>query len=155
MRENIQIHVDELFNRELVSLTKALAGIELIQAGQENWGNRDTLVETIYTNGDFNSFILVEMEQELFEYIVSMMHGGSPPDEEEKPLYMNEYINIICGRAISVINNERGHKSRLSVPTFHGNSFEESYEKYGTEQTTLIYKTEKGFMRFVICYTFQ
>lgn len=155
MREHIQIDVDEVFNRELVSLTKALAGIELIQTGEESWEKGDTLVETIYTNGDFNSFILLEMESELFEYIVSMMHGGSPPAEEEKPLYMNEYINIICGRAISVINNERGNTSRLSVPTFHGKSMEEEYEEVGTEQRILLYKTEKGFMKFVIYYTFQ
>lgn len=153
MKENIQI--DEVFDHVLVSLTKALAGIELKQTEPESWEEKDILVETIYTNGNFDSFILFEIEPELFEYIVSMMHGGDPPDEEEKPLYMNEYINIICGRAVSVINNKMGNTSRLSVPTFHGVSLGTGGEQHGAEQRILLYKTEKGFMRIVIYYTFQ
>lgn len=153
MREHIQI--EKVFDQVLVSLTRVLAGVELTHAEPVSWGKKDTLVETIYTNGNFDSFILLEMESELFEYIVAMMNGGDPPGEEEKTLYMNEYINIICGRAISMINNELGNTSRLSVPTFHGASLKTSGEQQGKEQTVLFYGTEKGYMKLRIYYTFQ
>ena len=153
MKENIQI--SEVFDHTLVSLTKALAGIELEKAETKSWEAKDKFVETINTKGKFDSYILCEIEADLFEHIVTMMHGGSPPTEEEKVLYINEYINIICGRAISAINNELRVTSRLSIPTFHGRSLNETEKQEKAEQRVLWYQTEKGSMRFVIYYTFQ
>ena len=35
----------------------------------------------------------------------------------KKILYINEYVNIVCGRALSEINNQMGVSSRLINPT--------------------------------------
>lgn len=149
------IQIDEVFDHVLVSITKTLADLDMVKVRPDGWKAENALVETIYTNGSFDAYILCEIEPELFEYIVSTMHGGSPPCKEEKPLYMNEYINIICGRAVSIINNVTGYASRLSVPTFHGSAEDIDNIQTKAEQKVLLYGTEKGFMRIVINYTFQ
>ncbi len=153
MVESVQ--VDEVFDRVWVTFTKVLTGLEINRTTESNWKGKNTLMETIYTSGNFDAYIMCEMDLELYEYIISKMYGGCIPPEEERILYLNEYINIICGRAVSVINNATGYASRLSVPTFYpcGEDFCETESK--AEKKTLIYETEKGFMRIVINYTFQ
>ncbi len=149
------IQVEEVFDRVWVNITKALTGLEMKSVAQDHWKAENTLVETIYTSGNFDAYILCELDLELYEYIISAMYGGGMPPEEERILYLNEYINIICGRAVSVINNATGYASRLSVPTFYKSikDFNETESK--AERKTLLYETEKGFMRIVINYTFQ
>ena len=46
------------------------------------------------------------------------MNGGTAASEDEKLLYINEYINIVCGCALSNISNKIGGASRLTVPVF-------------------------------------
>lgn len=149
------IQVEEVFDRVWVAVTKKLTGLDIIQTDSNGWSSKNTLVETIFTSGKFDAYIICEIDMELYEYIISSMYGEGLPSEEEKILYLNEYINIICGRAVSVINNATGYASRLSVPVFY-KSIEDfrGMEPKG-EQKTLLYKTEKGFMRIVINYTFQ
>lgn len=150
------IQVDEVFDRVLVSITKVLTGLEMQREEPEAWSAAEAFAETIYTNGNFEAYLLFEIDQKLFEYIVATMHGGSPPQRDEKILYMNEYTNIICGRAVSIINNATGYASRLSIPTFHQSLDEvEEEETDGAEQKILLYETEKGFLRIVIRYTFR
>ena len=153
MTENIQI--EDVFDSVLVSMTKALTGMELVRVMPEEWTEKNTLIETIITYGKFDSCMWFEVGMDLYEQIISAMNGGIPPEEEEKLLYMNEYVNIVCGRAISVINNKMGKASRLSVPKFQKSIGEETVRKPGEEKKELVYRTEKGFLHFVVLYTLQ
>lgn len=148
------IQIDEVFDRVLVSMTKVLTGLEINNTEREEREVKNAFVETIHTSGNFDAFISCEVEPELYEYIIFAMHGGSSPCEEEKPLYMNEFMNIICGRSVSIINNSTGYASRLSVPTFH-DSLQEVTVQPKAEQKVLFYGTTKGVLRFVINYTFR
>ncbi len=149
------IQVEEVFDRVWVTITKALTGLDIKKSSRKDWNGENTLVETIYTSGNFDAYILCEMDLELYEHIISAMYGGCTPPEEERILYLNEYINIICGRAVSVINNATGYASRLSVPMFYHSVDEFDEIETRAEKRTLLYETEKGFMRIVIHYTFQ
>ncbi len=153
MTEKIQI--DKVFDHEVVSLTKALTGLNLKKAPQENWRGKKNFAESIRTKGNFDAVITCQMEQSLFYDIILRMHGGTLPTEQETVLYINEYMNIICGRALSAINNITGNASRLSVPMFHGEiegALEENLKK---DEYILLYEAEEGLIRFIIQYTFQ
>ncbi len=152
MTEKIQIN--EVFDKEVVSLTKSLTGIHLKQVPASGWKGREIIMESIHTKGNFDALIVCQIEQKLFEDIILRMNGGSLPPEREIALYINEYMNIICGRAVSVINNLTGNASRLSLPTFHGN-VSEAPEEIKKQENILLYESEEGLLRFVVRYTFH
>ena len=111
--------------------------------------------EAIETHGYVNSVIICQFSDDLFRYITDTMNNGVTPSEEEIPLYLNEYINIACGHAISRLNNLAGHSSRLSIPSFYQEE-EPLEEKWVTHLGQFIsYHTENGRLHMFIKYSLQ
>ena len=77
------------------------------------------------------------------------------PPEEERALYINEYMNVVCGRIVSKINTLTDSVSKLSVPEYFG----ENDPDYGRDEQAyhimLIYRNGQGFVRFIIQFEFQ
>lgn len=151
-----EINVEKIFGDSLVQVTKQIAGLELQlqeQAEREQTG----YMGIIHTKGRFGAAIQFLWTKELYEYIVSQMTAGEQLPEEEQLLYMNEYMNITCGHALSVINNELGKpSSRLSVPEIHKEILPDdgSTEEKGI-QAIMCYNTGHGTMKIEIAYTIE
>ena len=77
------------------------------------------------------------------------------PPEEERALYINEYMNVVCGRIVSKINTLTDSVSKLSVPEYFG----ENDPDYGRDEQAyhimLVYRNGQGFVRFIIQFEFQ
>ena len=75
--------------------------------------------------------------------------------EEERALYINEYMNVVCGRIVSKINTLTDSVSKLSVPEYFG----ENDPDYGRDEQAyhimLVYRNGQGFVRFIIQFEFQ
>lgn len=151
---NIQ-EIPHVLDREVIFMTKALAGLELEKVDSQLWNGVNGVADVIHTSGCLEACIICEAEQNIFRHIISAMHGGDMPPAEEQALYINEYMNIICGRIVSRLNNLTGKVSKLSVPEYFGESKPACEQRKGMRQTTLAYRTEQGFIRFTIQYTFQ
>ena len=129
--------VKQIFDASFFDITKKLVRLEVSRVEKIEEEQKNTILvqgyrEKIRTQGAVNATVICQFPEPLFQYIINTMHGGTSPDEEEIPLYINEYMNIICGHAISKINNITKTKSRLSVPEFYG------------EEDTLEISLEKG-----------
>lgn len=107
----------ELRNQEVVEGEKiTIDGIELMKMGQKDFSSQNKHVITILTKGQFQSMITIWLDQELSEEIIYHMNYDQPVAPEEKMLYIKEYMNIVCGHGLSVINGILGSASRLSIP---------------------------------------
>ncbi|MDY3853615.1 MAG: chemotaxis protein CheX [Butyribacter sp.] len=150
----------DVFDRAFGEVTEKLVHIALKKTGDN--GDEDTADilldgyrETIQTKGYINAEIVCHFSEDLFWYIVDTMNGGSTPPKEEIPLYLNEYINIICGHALSNLNNMLNKPSRLSVPSFYKEQ-EPITVMCDLEQAEyLSYHSKAGVLQVYICYAFE
>ena len=117
-------------------MTKKLVNLELHRVAEDDKITAEKVVilkkgyrEEIETHGHINSRIVCHFSDELFRYITDTMNNGVTPSEEEIHLFLNEYINIACGHAISSLNNLTGQPSRLTIPRFYRNN--DNLELYG------------------------
>lgn len=154
------VEVKELFDKAFSEVTKRLVRIEFKKAGDEREQDEQSLLnqgcrELIETKGSMNSVVVCQFSEDLYRFITTTMNGGKVPSEEELHLYLNEYINIICGFAISQMNNLTGTKSRLSVPQYYreGEQIDVSLQKKQRQRMT--YKSKYGMLHVFLFYSFQ
>ena len=137
------MNVKEIFDTSFCEVTKKLVKLELKKVCNEE------------THGYINSIVICQFSDGLFRYIIDTMNNGVTPSEEEIPLYLNEYINIACGHAVSRMNNLAGHSSRLSIPSFYQEE-EPLEDKWGIRSGCwLSYHTEIGRLHIFLKYSFQ
>jgi len=146
-----------IFDEAFCNVTKKLVNLEL----QKVCGEKEKISfaggyrEAIETHGYLSAKIICWFSDGLFHYITDMMNGGTTPSEEEIPLFLNEYINIACGYAVSKLNDMAGHSSRLSVPYFFQGT-EKMGEKWEIhEGEGLLYHTEVGKLYILVKYSFS
>ena len=151
--------LEKIFDDAFCDVTKKLVKLEL-QKVCDDEEKRELLLkegyrEVIETHGYMNARIVCWFSDELFHYIIDMMNMGETPSEEEIPLFLNEYINITCGYAVSKLNNLSGHSSRLSVPAFYQGN--EGLEEKGMLQDGmyLAYRTKMGQLHIFMSYSFK
>lgn len=160
----LNMDVKEIFDSSFCEVTKKLVKLELKKVcdeeGKEGDEEKAALFnkgyrEAIETHGYLNSIVICQFSDGLFHYITDTMNNGIPPSEEETPLFLNEYINIACGHAISKMNNLAGQASRLSVPSFYQE--EEPLEDKWVIRSGrwLSYHTEIGRLHIFIKYSLQ
>lgn len=142
-------------NREVISVTKVLTGVDLEKTDSNQCTGEKVLTVMIHTRGFFLANIKCEMNREMYEQILSGMYGGGVLPDDEQSLYMNEYMNIVCGRIVSKVNTLTGSVSKLSVPEYFG----ENDPDYGRDEQAyhilLAYRCGHGFLRFIIQFEFQ
>jgi chemotaxis protein CheY-P-specific phosphatase CheC len=154
------VRVDEIFDDAFCKVTKKLVNLELQKVVDGDKPEEEVLLQKGYREkieiyGFINSKIVCQFSDGLYRYITDAMNNGVTPSEEEIHLFLNEYINIACGYAVSKINNLVGKPSRLSVPRFY--QHDEPLEK--TEMAGvgkyLTYHTAIGRLHIYLCYSLQ
>ena len=158
----LNMNVKEIFDTSFCEVTKKLVKLELKKVCNEEEKEEDKAEilnkgyrEAIETHGYINSIVICQFSDGLFRYIIDTMNNGVTPSEEEISLYLNEYINIACGHAVSRMNNLAGHSSRLSIPSFYQEE-EPLEDKWGIRSGCwLSYHTEIGRLHIFLKYSFQ
>ncbi len=142
-------------NQEVLAVTKVLTGLDLEKTDSNQCTQEKILTVMIHTKGFFLANIKCEMDWEMFEQILSGMYGGEMPPEEECSLYMNEYMNIVCGRIVSKVNTLTDSVSKLSVPEYFGENDPDFGRDEQAYHILLAYRYGQGFLRFIIQFEFQ
>lgn len=145
------LDVGAVYEEAFSSLTKKVAAVELTEAEGGTAAIQENYTFAIYTTGAFESAIRCEIENSLFEKIALNLNKGEALAEDMKVLYVTEYLNIICGRALSTINGKLKSASRLTVPKCIGTEEENSKETYTCEKG-LGFTSECGNMRIALKY---
>lgn len=147
----IGVKVEEIFDDAFVTVSKKIVSLELHRKAVKKMDIK--YLEMVHTRGNFASTITCGFSSLMFDTIIRNMNGGKMPSEDEKILYINEYVNIVCGRALSEINNQIGVPSRLTVPELCLNADRISVEPGKTGNEILYYETEFGQIKISIHYT--
>ena len=146
------LDVVAIYEDTFVSLTHKVAAIELKKV--EKAALKEKYIFAIQTTGAFESAVECEMEMGLFEQIAKNINKGEDLPLDTKILYITEYLNIICGRALSSINEIVKSASRLTVPKCMGETDEEKSAAYLHEET-IGFVTEYGNMQVGLKYNYE
>lgn len=127
--------------------------IELDSQFEKEVKEDNVITITLRSKGIFNSKIYCYLEKDLVVEMINNITRGEPILEGEIDLYLKEYLNVICGRAISEINNIVGIASRFSVPDiFQGyKEVENCYE----QKEEFMYGNEFGMLKLIVVYMFE
>ena len=113
--------------------------------------NGDFVHIYIYSHGAVESAMDMAFSRPLADGITEVMSRGSADTDEMRLLYLKEYVNILCGKAISAINDTYTESSRLTVPYGAG----ERPEPGGTysEQSDICFECDEGTLRILVKYS--
>lgn len=145
-----EMKVGKIFDDAFISISKKLISLDLRRKKEEIISVK--CMEFVKTKGKFNSTIICGFSSDIFDAIIIGMNDGKMPSEDEKVLYINEYVNIICGRALSEINNRLGSTSRLTVPMMCSDKESIDIDDSEMENEVLFYETEFGNIEVCIYY---
>lgn len=145
-----EMKVGKIFDDAFISISKKLISLDLRRKKEEIISVK--CMEFVKTKGKFNSTIICGFSSDIFDAIIIGMNDGKMPSEDEKVLYINEYVNIICGRALSEINNRLGRTSRLTVPMICSDKESIDIDDSEMENEVLFYETEFGNIEVCIYY---
>ena len=145
-----EMKVGKIFDDAFISISKKLISLDLRRKKEEIISVK--CMEFVKTKGKFNSTIICGFSSDIFDAIIIGMNDGKMPSEAEKVLYINEYVNIICGRALSEINNRLGRTSRLTVPMMCSDKESIDIDDSEMENEVLFYETEFGNIEVCIYY---
>ena len=145
-----EMKVGKIFDDAFISISKKLISLDLRRKKEEIISVK--CMEFVKTKGKFNSTIICGFSSDIFDAIIIRMNDGKMPSEDEKVLYINEYVNIICGRALSEINNRLGRTSRLTVPMMCSDKESIDIDDSEMENEVLFYETEFGNIEVCIYY---
>ena len=146
-----EMKVGKIFDDAFISISKKLISLDLRRKKEEIISVK--CMEFVKTKGKFNSTIICGFSSDIFDAIIIGMNDGKMPSEDEKVLYINEYVNIICGRALSEINNRLGRTSRLTVPMMCSDKESIDIDDSEMDNEVLFYETEFGNIEVCIYYT--
>ena len=148
-----EMKVGKIFDDAFISISKKLISLDLRRKKEEIISVK--CMEFVKTKGKFNSTIICGFSSDIFDAIIIGMNDGKMPSEDEKVLYINEYVNIICGRALSEINNRLGRTSRLTVPMMCSDKESIDIDDSEMENEVLFYETEFGNIEVCIYIMMQ
>lgn len=113
--ENVQLDVPHICVVSLVSATKKVVGFSLEYCAEEIKFQPAQYIQ-IQSKGAFRSVMCFRLEQSFESAVLEKMLGGREPTPEIRDLYLGEYVNILSGHALTMINEAVGQSSRLTVP---------------------------------------
>lgn len=143
------IDIEEIFDNAYRKYTKSMTSVAMERTDSFIPIEGKKYSFAVRTKGAFVSVLYFDFDSKLFEAVVANICSENPGNYNEKVLYVTEYLNIICGRAISQINNVSGMHSRLSVPILIQDGSEEALFN---EKAELSYQCLQGSLNIVIYY---
>lgn len=143
------LDMNEIVNRVFTNITRQMIALKMQKLDKYESLALEKHCFEIQTEGAFDSWILFEMDKKLYDKIAIVLHKSETITAQEKKIYVVEYLNVICGRILSEINNKLGKRSRLSVPTQLNQKAEYPYFE---NQMNISYSCLDGFLNIKMCF---
>lgn len=147
------LNVVAIYADAFTSLTKKVAAIDLKELESKSADMQEKYTFLIHTTGRFRSAMRCEIENGLFDRIALNLNKGQELPQDSRVLYLTEYLNIICGRALSSINNVLKSASRLTVPEYISENDEKREGEYRYEDC-IRFKTDYGKIQVDLKYSY-
>ncbi|BCN29645.1 chemotaxis protein CheX [Anaeromicropila herbilytica] len=147
--------IENIFNQSFVDITKKVALLDIIEETPTHSEIEDLYSGIIITNGVYNSILICTMHESVMKEISKGMNNGKKVDSEDIELYVGEYLNIVCGNALTQINNLAGKASRLSVPVIIKGPYQKNEEVEYEQMIEFNFSSWYGLIRVNMEYTFS
>lgn len=142
-----RLDIESIVNAVFVDITMQMISVKMQRQAEFNsLFSKDYCFE-IRTEGAFISLILFEMEEKVYERIATKLEKEEKFTIQEKNLYVIEYLNVICGRILSEINDRLGKRSKLSVPI---RIEHEIIEQFTWSRSDLSYRCLDGGLNIIV-----
>lgn len=123
--ENVQLDVPHMCVVSLVSATEKVVGVSLKYCSEKVEFQSARYIQ-IQSKGAFRSVMCFRLEQSFESAVLKKMLDGKEATPEVEKLYLGEYVNILSGHALTMINEAVGKSSRLTVPLVDGQQEKDS-----------------------------
>lgn len=149
-----QLDVRAIFRDVFIKLTKHMGNMNLLETGEPITKEKDRYIVFVNTKGVFLARIICILDKKLGQDILTNMVHGRKLLPEEQELYLKEYVNIICGNALTQINSQKKAASRLTVPAF---SEEESLleKEMEMQNESIVFQGNSGCIEVRISYVME
>lgn len=148
--EYVDLDIPSMLVSGFSSATEQMVGFPLICC-DEKIDVKEAKHVQIQSRGGFRSVMRFHMEHSFMKAVLQGMLCKDEQDPYIRDLYVGEYINVLSGHVLTLINNAVGETSRLTVPTIgtekmlEGIQYEHNFEvsftsKYGKMQLEMSYE---------------
>lgn len=145
-----------IFEEAFVKITNQLVHISLESDSTPCSLSGKVYTGVIHTRGPFEAGISCCMEESLYQAVLNGMTNGKEVSSRETVLYTTEYFNIVCGNAISRINNKIKAPSRLHVPLVVEDGTDVQLLDSAESEKVLYFKSNNGVMKVnIACILLQ
>lgn len=147
------IGVEKIFLDAFIGLTQTIAKIKLKYCAPFVWEKQDYIYLMVQTTGAFCGIVICTMEKSLGDSICEKMALGIAGLGKE--VLLQEYMNVVSGNGISMINTKLKKASRLTIPSVM------SQEEFKVEidpemkKEEIYLSSEYGFMCVEIYYNIE
>lgn len=147
------IGVEKIFLDAFIGLTQTIAKIKLEYCAPFVWKKQDCIHLMVQTTGAFYGVVICTMDKKLGNSICEKMAFGIAGLGKE--VLLQEYMNVVSGNGVSMINTKLKKASRLTVPSVM--SQEEFKVEINPEmkREEIYLSSEYGFMCVEVYYNVE
>lgn len=146
---SIEFNILEILDTVFKEITKKVTKIDMYNTNITNF-NKNTKSLIINTSGNYKFTLILCSEIDVLKAIAESMKREKVKDVDELAIYVKEYFNIFCGRAITNINNITKKPMRFSVPNFVDGLYLDNISQEGLNVKELYYKSDYGVAKIQI-----
>lgn len=144
---DVQIDVRRMFVESFTALNEKITGFPLYYSQRELPCDFSQNIK-IQSSGLFHASMYISMEKSFEDAVWKGMAKKEELSAELKKLYLGEFINVLCGHALTHINDVLGSSSRLTVPAVGQSEWHERSEFL--KEYILYFHAECGVMKVEI-----
>lgn len=106
----------DIMDSAVKDISKRVARLTVQIADRQDWHAEDSYSVLATIQGDYNLTIVFCMEANMLRTITENMKHGMEASEEDIPVYITEFFNILCGHIVSAMNTKCHCKARFGIP---------------------------------------
>ena len=102
------------------------------------------------TKGDYEMTFALSTDYEVFKQMTRNMKRGAEAGEDEVPIYIQEFLNILCGHIVSKMNKRTNLKVFFDIPCFMEGKFRSVSGTPDKFKKKYYYDTPYGMLRIKV-----
>lgn len=108
----------EILDNAVKDIFKRVVRFDMEQIHKCPMNTHELYSLVISTQGDYNLTIVLCAENDVFRKMAEHMKRGAPPGDEDIPVYVTEFYNILCGHIVSMLNKTHHCSARFAIPKY-------------------------------------
>lgn len=117
----------DIMDTAVKDISQRVAQLAVQNADKQDWKAENSFSVLATTQGDYDLTIVFCTKSEILRTITENMKHGREASEEDIPVYITEFFNILCGHIVSAMNSKCHCKARFGIPKLISGLYEPEY----------------------------